>query len=267
MIEQKSRWFGRPMHATAATEWRATLGVCVLFFERPDQTIECLESLGFDGPPVYVWNNGSSPSARDAVARYMRDRQHLVLIDSPVNLGVAAGRNRLIEESREDLLLFLDSDITVETPSGSLCLRDRAHRWPDVEVLVPSVFDVQAERVDAGGRLVIQDDRFVHLPPAPDGHMNFFPGGAACVRRTLFERLGPYDESIFVGLEDYARHTGDTRRQADPRPQCPRGALAARSPSGRDGRRRASGEDPILVGACQRGVRAHAAEAWRALRR
>ena len=33
--------------------------------------------------------------------------------------------------------------------------------------------------------------------------MNFFPGGAACVRRTLFERLGPYDESMFVGLEDY----------------------------------------------------------------
>ena len=80
---------------------------------------------------------------------------------------------------------------------------DRAGAWPDAEVLVPSLFDVQAERADAGGRLVIQDDRFLHLPPAPDGYMNFFPGGAACVRRTLFERLGRYDESIFVGLEDY----------------------------------------------------------------
>jgi hypothetical protein len=42
------------------------------------------------------------------------------------------------------------------------------------------------------------------VAPARRGETtNCFPGGASLVRRSLFERLGLFDEAMFVGFEDW----------------------------------------------------------------
>ena len=119
-----------------------SLAVCILFHEKPDQTSECIDSFLASGINVYVLNNDSSASAREKVGTYCTPHKQVKIIDSEVNLGVGIGRNRLIEETTEEWLLFVDNDITMKTAEWKEVVLRHIRKRPEMEVWLPKLFNV-----------------------------------------------------------------------------------------------------------------------------
>lgn len=178
-----------------------TLAALILFYEKPRQTIECVASLLPSRIPIYILNNGSSEPATRIVEDYTRGHPHIMLWHAPRNLGVAAGRNLLIARTREPWLFFLDSDAYVKTPDWLPIVAQRSESYPEVEAFFPRLFNVHEPHDGKAGDVVIEDGVMStrqHSNPVT----NLIAGGACIVQRALFERLGAYDEELFVGFED-----------------------------------------------------------------
>ena len=179
------------------------IAVCILFYEKPNQTIECIKSVLSSNVPIYVLNNGSSQSARQELERFCKEYKQIKIFESDDNVGVGPGRNYLVKHTNEEWLLFIDNDIVVNTQDWLQKFANHILQFTDIEVFIPRLFNVQDGYYDIHppfkvvGDCVIRDRKFVN------DFTNKFPGGASFVNRKLFDRLGLYDYKMFVGLEEY----------------------------------------------------------------
>lgn len=178
------------------------IAVCVLFYEKPKQTIECIQSFLPSGMSIYVLNNNSSVSARDKLGLFCINHPQVKIIDLSSNLGVGVGRNHLIVNTTEDWLLFVDNDIFMYTDDWLETITRHIETNKDAEVFIPRLYNKHEESFTHQLYLTLLGDRIVFEPLA-NSVTNFFPGGASFVNRRLFDRLGLYDDQIFVGAEDY----------------------------------------------------------------
>lgn len=190
------------LHMTT-TEPSPSFAVLILFYERAQQTIQCIESFLPAGVPIHVLDNGSSAEAREVLNRRFADVSSVHVTRAEENLGVAAGRNRQIAETGEDWLFFVDNDIRVQTRRWPKRLRAHIAAEPGIEAWIP-----RQRQLPEGGFVrykpfVIEGDRVHREKKLVNGYTNAFPGGASIVSRRLFDRLGSYDDALFVGHEDY----------------------------------------------------------------
>src|SRR6478672_4971911 len=93
---------------------KPTVAVLVLFFNKLDQTIACVESFIPSGEPIYVLNNGSDPKDFQLLQQRFASFDQLRFLDAGKNLGPSGGRNLLIAASTEPWMFFVDNDITVK---------------------------------------------------------------------------------------------------------------------------------------------------------
>ncbi len=181
-----------------------SLAVCVLFYNKVDQTIECLTSFLAAGVPLYVLNNNSDAEARKTLADFAEKYKQITIYDSTENLGVGRGRNYLITHSQEEWLLFVDNDITIKTNDWLERIEKHSTFHPDIEVFIPQMFNVHSNS-HAKHLSVALKGNVAEFSWVPQGlhDTNMFPGGASFCKRSLFDRLGDYDSKMFVGFEDF----------------------------------------------------------------
>ena len=181
-----------------------SLAICILFFNKADQTVECVESFGALGMPIYILNNNSDPSASKKVKAFCEKFSHVTYFDSDKNLGVSGGRNYLIDKTEEEWILFVDNDITIKDLDHFRAF------YPEIvalgkgcDALSLPLFNVHDNKYMHHLSILINDQRQVQLH-RPEGDIsNMFAGGASLIRRSFFERVGVYDSEMFVGFEDY----------------------------------------------------------------
>jgi GT2 family glycosyltransferase len=180
---------------------RISLGICVIFFNRVDQTIACIDSFSTAGAPVYVHNNGSSDGATTRLVEHIAGRTDVTFLDGKENLGAGGGRNKLIGASQEDWLLFVDNDITAKSPNWHHNLCRHVSHSKDVDVFVPKIHNVWNDTWVRPARLRIEDARAVYEDPESD-FTNLFPGGGSLVARSVFDRIGLFDPGL-MAFEDF----------------------------------------------------------------
>jgi len=178
------------------------LAVCILFYERPDQTIECIKSFLPSGVSIYVMNNGSSRSSRQVLGSFCENYRQVRILDSDVNLGVGPGRNYLVDHTTQEWALFVDNDILMKTTDWMQRFASCTSIYNDVEVFVPRLFVAHENRFANALMIRIDRDR-AYIKVTIDDMTNTFPGGASFVNRKLFNRLGLYDGEMFIGFEDF----------------------------------------------------------------
>jgi GT2 family glycosyltransferase len=178
------------------------IAVCILFYEKVEQTIECISSFLSSGVSIYVLNNGSSQPAINILREFCALHGQIKIIDLALNLGIGVGRNRLITETREEWLFFVDNDITMKTHDWLDRIKQHIKINDSVEAFIPRQYNVHENRYAIFDTLTLIKGRVGYKETTGDA-TNWFPGGAAFVRKQLFNRLGLYDDQIFVSLEDY----------------------------------------------------------------
>jgi len=182
---------------------KPNLAVGVLFYEKVEQTIECIRSFLPSAVTIYVLNNGSSASSRQELGKFCNSYKQVTIFDPGSNLGVSVGRNYLISHTKEQWLLFVDNDIIMKTQDWL----PRAEKYlasnSDIEVFIPRLFDAQEKVHVSPGSFELTGNK-ANLNYEVTGDLrNTFPGGASLVNRKVFGRLGPYDDQMFVGFEDF----------------------------------------------------------------
>jgi GT2 family glycosyltransferase len=148
-------------------------------------------------------NNGSSQSSRKTFTDFSQQHDQIKLFDSDTNLGAWKGRNYLINQTKEEWLLFVDSDTVNRTRNWFRKFQSYLLGHPEVEMFIPRLFNVHenmywrpwSSRLDGNtiryGLDVVGDDR------------NAFPASHVFVIRKLFDRLGLFDEEMFIGFGEY----------------------------------------------------------------
>jgi GT2 family glycosyltransferase len=112
--------------------------------------------------------------------------------------GFAPVCNRGADESRGDLLLFLNDDVTVST--GVLEVLETALRAPGVGAVGPDVVSEALGRSESGTTLAwnhgVLEARQLALAGAGDVAVPYLCGAALAMRRLDFLRIGGFDERL-----------------------------------------------------------------------
>lgn len=177
--------------------------VLILFFNKVDQTIECISSFLPSGQHIYVLNNGSGEEQLKKLKQYFQDEQQVHILDAGKNLGVSGGRNFLIQHTTAQWLLSVDNDIFIKPIQKWIELFEQfLIQHSDAKVICPQIFNVH-EQAYSKQLLVKLANNEVSIETGDYTITNCFPGGASIIHRSIFETYGFFDEEMFVGFEDY----------------------------------------------------------------
>lgn len=182
---------------------RENLVVCMLFFNKLEQTIESAESFLEAGVKLHLLNNGSTEQALDALRRYFEGSNLVSIFDAGGNRGVSGGRNIQINKTSEQWLFFVDNDISIHSENWLSVLAKEMNACPVAEIFVPRLFNKHENTWGFASDFVVDGSGNCSFIQTDSAFSNSFPGGASIVSRDVFGRLGGYDEDLFVGFEDF----------------------------------------------------------------
>ena len=145
---------------------------------------------------VVLVGNGVDPVGDRADAAPFDD-ERVKTLTLPTNLGIPGGRNRGVEASCGDVILFLDDDGWYRSTRLGVHLRDRFSAEPDLGVVSFRVRDPEGGR---GERRHVP--RLRAGDPERSSPVTTFLGGACAVRRAAFDAGGGLPEDFFYAHEE-----------------------------------------------------------------
>lgn len=181
---------------------RKDLQVCILFHNKVEQTIEAIKSINDSHVSILVLNNNSSKRQLQTLKEYSLNKPEIKIYNSDSNLGVSRGRNFLIEKSKAPWILFIDNDITVKTIRWFDIIQKEIQNDPTIEVFIPILFNKHENRYSRPVKFDIKDNELIYRT-IQSKYTNNFPGGASFISKKFFNRIGKYNEDMFVGFEDF----------------------------------------------------------------
>lgn len=179
------------------------IAILILFFNKLQQTIECVESFLESNQNIYILNNGSDLKQWNNLKSFFKDSKSITFIDAGKNIGVSAGRNKLISYTKEPWIFCVDNDITISCSSSWIQkFENFINNRENIEIVCPLLFNKHDNTFSEKLSIKLYD-KIVKLETGNFSISNCFPGGASIVRRSVYETYGMYDEEMFVGFEDY----------------------------------------------------------------
>ena len=174
---------------------RSSVTAVIPSYETGELLLRAINSLERQTRPpdeIVVVDDGSVTAEARSALNKAAGRPTVQVLRQPENAGVAAARNRGIDESRSDYVVFLDSDDMFTAPTIAAYL-DAFDDRPDADFAYPTVQCF-------GGRT----DTF---PPPPFNayllhHVNICPIASMVTRRAL-ESGVRFDPAIEIGHEDW----------------------------------------------------------------
>lgn len=188
------------------------IGVVILNWNLPDQTLACVHALRestLKADSLLVVDNGSSDESLATFKRALRADE---LLGLPENVGFAAGMNAGIREMRGrkmDYVLIMNNDICV-APDMLRKLVDEARIDPLCSIAAPVVFfTCPSDKVwHAGSRF----GRFLLLPKRVDDaeisqaastEVDAVPASVWLLSGKAIDKIGVFDTRYFMYYEDW----------------------------------------------------------------
>ncbi len=172
--------------------------ILILFYNKLEQTTECIQSFLPSGENIYVLNNGSAVSDFASLQNRFQGNSQVCFMDAGKNLGPSGGRNYLIQQTKEPWLLFVDNDIIIRPAENWKHLLEKfLAENTEAEIVCPLIFNVHENAFMERLKLHINNG-ILELTPVTNHVTNFFPEGGAFVNRNVFTRYGMYDEEMYA---------------------------------------------------------------------
>lgn len=176
--------------------------ILILFFNKVDQTISCINSFLPSGQHIYILNNGSDEQQLQKLQHQFKNNHQVTILDAGKNLGVSGGRNYLIKHTNAPWLLSVDNDITIRPGNWLQLFEAYIYEHPKAEIVAPLIYNVHEKAYSDQLKVHLENNKVV-INTGSFLITNCFPGGASIIKRSVFEKYGLFDEEMFVGFEDY----------------------------------------------------------------
>ncbi|GGI06083.1 glycosyltransferase family 2 protein [Egicoccus halophilus] len=175
--------------ATSAATGAPDVAVVVPAHAASDALRRCLEALRACDPPateLVVVVDGADP---DTIALAERHADRVVAL--PDTGGPARARNAGVAASVSDLIFFVDSDVVVR-PDFVGRIQARFLTRPTMDAMIGS-YDATPPEENLLSQYKNLLNHYVHQRAGNDGWT--FWGACGAIRRSVFERVGGFDES------------------------------------------------------------------------
>lgn len=186
------------------------VSVIIVTYNRKKDLIECIDSYyksSYQPIEIIVLDNASDPAVKTYL---LRKYPKVKIITSQQNLGAAEGRNRGLDSSKGDFVIFSDDDAYAEKDMVKN-LVSVFEKNPQAGIVQPLVYDRENKqmlqgaghdinlttgRIWAAGVKVKDEGQYDGLREVP------MCGCVWMVKREVFKKIGDYDEDYFIPYED-----------------------------------------------------------------
>ena len=151
---------------------------------------------------VIIVDNGVDRRTFEASVRELEGID-MKIVKAGGNIGTAAGRNKGAREAKGELLLFLDSDVTLDERTLEAMVDFLGHN-PEYGVVGPLIFYGGGGVYWSGGTVELPSGRVrmeTDVPAELARETDVVPS-CILVRREAFEAVGGFFEPYFSGYED-----------------------------------------------------------------
>ncbi len=187
------------------------LSILIITYNRPEDTLSLLENLNSQNDllrhagEILLLNNDSTVSY-EPIKRFKENNPAFPLqyFENNENLGVARGRNFLIQKARFPYLLVLDDDVLFAESDAleqvAALFQKPQYASNNTAVITLNIFyfstrQRQKEALPHKNYEAYKDkDWFLTY---------YFTGAAHLMRKELFVKTGYYPEDFFYGMEEY----------------------------------------------------------------
>ncbi len=209
--------YQEPAELTTLTpEQEPLIGVLVLNWNSPQDTIRCLRSIensDYSNYQVLVVDNGSEDDSLDQLQKTFPD---LKILETGQNLGYTGGNNVGIRYSIEqgvDYIMILNND-TLVAPSMLHKLVSAAENFPQAGLVGPLIFSLESpSNLFAAGSFIDWKKgktwhRFMFQPASgiieslETQPVDFIAGCCMLISRTAIEKVGLLSPSYYLNYED-----------------------------------------------------------------
>lgn len=163
------------------------------------QVIEaCLKALQTANIKSIIIDNASNDDCIEIAKNYTKE-----IIINKKNQGFGRANNIGANHAKADWLLFINPDLVIEN-DGIDALISAANSYENIGILGPRI-------IEADGRLFLQSRSLLapkvlnnarEIMPNGDCSVPFLSGACMMVRREIFQKIGGFDENIFLFYED-----------------------------------------------------------------
>jgi len=169
--------------------------IVIVTFNSASVIAECLGSIP-EGSQVIVVDNASQDTSAD-----IAERLGAQVIRNSTNEGFGRACNRGAATARHAALLFLNPDARLQ--AGALeQLASAMERYPQAAAFNPRLIDADGHESVRGDNVLIDKSSWFDGPARGDREIPMAVGAALLIRKLVFDRLGGFDENIFLFYED-----------------------------------------------------------------
>ncbi len=176
--------------------------VVILSWNRVEDTIGAVESvLSQVGVNVFVWvvDQGSEKDNLDALRHAVLGYENVKVCELGENHGVPGGRNRGIAMGNSDIVVCIDNDAVFKDENSLFLVMEQFHSNDRLGVLGFRIENYYT-------RMVSRSDwvypRSLFSRSSEAFLATRFCGAGHAIRRSVFENVGGYDESLFFYWEE-----------------------------------------------------------------
>ncbi len=186
------------------SEARPRISVLIGTRNRPEVLKRCLRSIleqDYINFEVLVLDDASdSLSVCDLIREFKDSRIRCFRAHAP--LGVAGGRNRLMELAEGDVFCVIDDDAYLDDPQALSKIAEVFSRNPDVGIVAVKVIDHRGRKT--GLLLPFPKWALIHRPSLADEEtdVSYYLGTCHAIKRRVIEVCGPYRPDLVYGGEE-----------------------------------------------------------------
>lgn len=187
-----------------------SLSILIITYNRCDDCLALLKNLEgqhqvneFAGE-ILLLNNNSSDSYQPVLDFIRNSLLPIKYIQHQENLGVAGGRNFLIERAQFPYLLVLDDDVEFDRPDA---IRTIAGLW-NKEIYQKNntaviTLNIHYYETRERQRNALPHKNYKEYKDKDCFLTYYFTGAAHLMKKELFEKTGYYPQDFFYGMEEY----------------------------------------------------------------
>lgn len=198
------------------------LSIITLNFNKPQLTLACIDSLYHQHKELFeenvfeciVVDNASYDNSVEAISKKFKNStyKNVVLVPHTENGGFGAGNNVGVKKAKGEYIVFLNND-TIVQDDGLLKMLAYIELHKEIGILGGQLRNDDGSLQPSVGTfytlpnvllLLLGMQRFGILDKSPNHieKVDWVKGGLLMMKKGVFEKLGGFDEKIFMYTED-----------------------------------------------------------------